>query len=310
MQDDRSCSSDKSSSRTSLSENKTIKKSIVERRMEKMFKNNPIFLRRNIKTSRFRGTQVPEYEVRMEKRTDKFISKRITGLKCTLCNLQLNSFEALVFHYYSLHTYLCFFDMSISPHIIYLFLPNPTPNRKNIVLIDKRSLLIKITEIVKRYNLESTTIPPLIKSKIEKNFGKQKDKKPKNKNMSKRIYFHSITGEPFDPNEIQVDSEEEINDEWIRKSEEKEINSYENMNIEDKEFFKLWNSHIHDNYKIPADFLMKDACLTFIEKYQLGIASFRTQLTLHIITMWDYNILTGDDMLYIMQKLLFAIENQ
>lgn len=75
------------------------------------------------------------------------------------------------------------------------------------------------------------------------------------------------------------------------------------MNPEDKLFFKLWNSHIHDNYKVPADFLMREACTKFIELHQDIISDLRQQITLHVMNMWDYNILTGDDCLFIMQKL-------
>ena len=54
-----------------------------------------------------------------------------------------------------------------------------------------------------------------------------------------KIFYHSITGEQFKPNDCSEDSEDEIDSTWIKESEEKQIDELTNINQKEKEFMKL-----------------------------------------------------------------------
>jgi len=118
-----------------------------------------------------------------------------------------------------------------------------------------------------------------------------------------RTYYHSVTGEPFDPEDFQQDSEEELDDSWLTKSEEKQIDELEQFGEREKAFFKLWNKHVHKHYKIKADYFMKQACISFVENNTTAVKRMRELMNLHLLTMWSCNILTADDLLYLQLKI-------
>ena len=139
-----------------------------------------------------------------------------------------------------------------------------------------------------------------------------------------RVFFHSLTNEPYliDEAALQTtnDSEDELDTSWIVEIEEKvtspqEIDSFTDVSIVDKEFFKLWNHFIHTHYPIASDCMMLEACTGFLKSLeeQRTICKFSQSFVMHLITLWQSNIITGDDMMLIrlvttIQKLENALQ--
>ena len=122
-----------------------------------------------------------------------------------------------------------------------------------------------------------------------------------------KIFYHSITGEQFKPNDCSEDSEDEIDSTWIKESEEKQIDELTNINQKEKEFMKLWNHHIYEINS--SDIIPNIICIKFINKYFKEISTMMDQWGLHLITLLEYHILTGDNLLYLQLLLKKKIEN-
>jgi VEFS-Box of polycomb protein len=112
-----------------------------------------------------------------------------------------------------------------------------------------------------------------------------------------RTFYHSITGEPFKLSDCPEDSEDEVDDTWVMENEEKHIDELGNVNTAEKKFMKLWNRHIYETGTVSI--LIKQACISFVNKYHDEIHSMQDQWSLHLVTLLEYHALTGDDLLYL-----------
>lgn len=59
-----------------------------------------------------------------------------------------------------------------------------------------------------------------------------------------RLYYHSKTLQPIKPHEMNEDSEDEIDPEWMRKKTQLMIDDFSDVNEGEKEVMKLWNLHM------------------------------------------------------------------
>lgn len=109
-----------------------------------------------------------------------------------------------------------------------------------------------------------------------------------------RLFFHSITGEPYAPSSLDPDSEDELSEEWLQKYEDREIDEYTDICPSDKEFFKAWNQHVRTNKKY-ADCEIRGLLEDFCRTYERKLSNFEVSLRLHLITLFDNNVLSGDD---------------
>lgn len=109
-----------------------------------------------------------------------------------------------------------------------------------------------------------------------------------------RLFFHSVTGEPYAPTSLDPDSEEELSEEWLQEYEDREIDEYTDICLSDKAFFKAWNRYVRENKKF-ADCEVRELLQGFCQKYERVLANFEVSLRLHLITLFDNNVLSGDD---------------
>lgn len=68
-----------------------------------------------------------------------------------------------------------------------------------------------------------------------------------NKHEEPRQFFHSVTGELLDLEKIEIDSEDEIDQDYVFESESRQIDELLDVCDKDKIFFKLWNGFINCN---------------------------------------------------------------
>uniref|UniRef100_A0A673N7Q8 Polycomb protein suz12-B n=1 Tax=Sinocyclocheilus rhinocerous TaxID=307959 RepID=A0A673N7Q8_9TELE len=108
-----------------------------------------------------------------------------------------------------------------------------------------------------------------------------------------RLYFHSDSCMPLRPQEMEVDSEDERDPEWLREKTTTQIEEFTDVNEGEKEVMKLWNHHVMKNGFI-ADNQMRQASMLFVEN--CGPYIIRRNLCqnflLHLVNLHDFNLVT------------------
>ncbi|XP_077590586.1 polycomb protein suz12-B-like [Stigmatopora nigra] len=108
-----------------------------------------------------------------------------------------------------------------------------------------------------------------------------------------RLYFRSDSCVPRPPQEMDVDSEDERDPDWLKEKTVKQIEDFTDVNEGEKEIMKLWNLHVMKHGFI-ADHQMNEACLLFTELHRdyLMAKNLRRNFLLHLVSMHDFNLVT------------------
>ncbi|KAF3699749.1 Polycomb protein suz12 Suppressor of zeste 12 protein -like protein [Channa argus] len=108
-----------------------------------------------------------------------------------------------------------------------------------------------------------------------------------------RLYFHSDSCLPLRPQEMEVDSEDERDPDWLKEKTVKQIEEFTDVNEGEKEIMKLWNLHVMKHGFI-ADNQMNEACLLFAEHHGDHIVKHDLcrNFLLHLISMHDFNLVS------------------
>lgn len=121
-----------------------------------------------------------------------------------------------------------------------------------------------------------------------------------------RLYYHTVTCQPIRPQEIDIDSEDENDPEWLRQKTINMIDEFTDVNEGEKELMKLWNLHIMKNNYI-ADCQIPIACMTFMEEH--GEAIIKKNLSrnfmLHMVNLFDFSLIGPD----VVQRTMSVLEN-
>uniref|UniRef100_A0A8C7HQW6 SUZ12 polycomb repressive complex 2 subunit b n=1 Tax=Oncorhynchus kisutch TaxID=8019 RepID=A0A8C7HQW6_ONCKI len=101
-----------------------------------------------------------------------------------------------------------------------------------------------------------------------------------------RLYFHSDSCMPLRPQEMDVDSEDERDPEWLREKTATQLEEFTDVNEGEKEVMKLWNLH-------PC-VTMNQASMQFVEKCGAYIArrNLCRNFLLHLVSMHDFNLVS------------------
>ncbi|CAI9716567.1 Hypothetical predicted protein [Octopus vulgaris] len=134
-----------------------------------------------------------------------------------------------------------------------------------------------------------------------------------------RLYYHTVTCQPIRPQEIDIDSEDENDPEWLRQKTINMIDEFTDVNEGEKELMKLWNLHIMKNKRrgkengayssnsYIADCQIPTACMTFMEEH--GEAIIRKNLTrnfmLHMVNLFDFSLIGPE----VVQRTMSVLEN-
>ncbi|XP_059427249.1 polycomb protein suz12-B isoform X2 [Carassius carassius] len=108
-----------------------------------------------------------------------------------------------------------------------------------------------------------------------------------------RLYFHSDSCMPLRPQEMEVDSEDERDPEWLREKTTTQIEEFTDVNEGEKEVMKLWNLHVMKNGFI-SDNQMSQASMLFVENCGPYIIrrSLCQNFLLHLVNLHDFNLVT------------------
>lgn len=106
-----------------------------------------------------------------------------------------------------------------------------------------------------------------------------------------RLYFHSDSCVPLRPQEMEVDSEDERDPEWLREKTAMQIEEFTDVNEGEKEVMKMWNLHVMQHGFI-ADNQMNQACMLFVEQHGTFIIkkSLSRNILLHLVSMHDFGL--------------------
>ncbi|XP_061839725.1 polycomb protein suz12-B isoform X2 [Nerophis lumbriciformis] len=122
-----------------------------------------------------------------------------------------------------------------------------------------------------------------------------------------RLYFHSDSCMPLRPQEMEVDSEDERDPEWLREKTATQLDEFTDVNEGEKEVMKLWNLHVMqhgyvDTNSSPAltdhtisfiaDNQMNHAIMLFVESCGEHIVrrNLCRNFLLHLVSMHDFNL--------------------
>lgn len=116
---------------------------------------------------------------------------------------------------------------------------------------------------------------------------------------SGRLYYHTSTCLPIKPNELDLDSEADIDPDWLRERTKLMIDEFTDVNEGEKEILKLWNLHIMTHCKHKADNLIRGACFDFVEKHgeTIIMKNLYKNFTLHLANLYDYGLLSSGDLI-------------
>lgn len=122
---------------------------------------------------------------------------------------------------------------------------------------------------------------------------------------SGRLYYHTTTCLPIRPNELDLDSEADIDPIWLRERTQLMIDEFTDVNEGEKEILKLWNLHLMQNYQYKGDNMMKKACLDFVDKegQQILAKNLFKNFTLHLVNLYDFGLLASADVYECVRKL-------
>uniref|UniRef100_A0A668APU4 SUZ12 polycomb repressive complex 2 subunit b n=1 Tax=Myripristis murdjan TaxID=586833 RepID=A0A668APU4_9TELE len=108
-----------------------------------------------------------------------------------------------------------------------------------------------------------------------------------------RLYFHSDSCMPLRPQEMDIDSEDERDPEWLREKTATQLEEFTDVNEGEKEVMKLWNLHVMKHGFI-ADNQMNQASMLFVENCGAYIArrNLCRNFLLHLVSMHDFNLVS------------------
>ncbi|KAM9780017.1 polycomb protein suz12-A-like [Neosynchiropus ocellatus] len=108
-----------------------------------------------------------------------------------------------------------------------------------------------------------------------------------------RLYFHSDSCTPLRQQELEVDSEDERDPEWLKEKTVKQIDEFTDVNEGEKEIMKLWNLHVM-KHGFVGENQMNEACLLFVDRHgdHLVRHNLCRNLLLHLVSMHDYNLVS------------------
>lgn len=116
---------------------------------------------------------------------------------------------------------------------------------------------------------------------------------------SGRLYYHTSTCLPVKPNEVDIDSEADIDPDWLRERTQLMIDEFTDVNEGEKEILKLWNLHMMKNYRYKGDSMIRKACFDFVASEGQTILDknlFRN-FTLHLSNLFEFGLISSQDLL-------------
>ncbi|KAI1291863.1 Polycomb protein Su(z)12 [Halotydeus destructor] len=119
-----------------------------------------------------------------------------------------------------------------------------------------------------------------------------------------RLYYHTNTCLPIRPQDMDVDSEEENDPEWMRIKTQLMIDDFTDVNAGEKGIMKKWNLHMM-KHGFVGDCQMYDACKMFVEQQGQDIweKKLYCNFLLHLCNLFDYGLIDGPQKVAIIRSI-------
>ena len=112
--------------------------------------------------------------------------------------------------------------------------------------------------------------------------------------------FHATNYMPMDPAGLEIDSEDEIDEDWAEEKDNEMLDQFADVGEADKEFMKLWNHYRTqqmcraDVMKMVSDQLLLEYLFDFVLQFRdLLNERLRPPFTLHLLALWEMGLLDG-----------------
>lgn len=108
-----------------------------------------------------------------------------------------------------------------------------------------------------------------------------------------RTFYHSVSGLALKPIEIDVDSEDEIDPDWLKKHTVKMIDEFVDVNAGEKGIMKLWNLFVL-KHAFVSDSQIPAAVIKFIQTHGEFIVAnhLYRNCIIHLTNLFDYGLLS------------------
>ena len=112
-----------------------------------------------------------------------------------------------------------------------------------------------------------------------------------------RGFYHSRTGVPMHEDELGYDSDDDVDESQDLHTNNAMLEEFDDVSYEEKTFMMMWHSHLI-SFPVYADLYIPMITERFARKHapdliQLGL---RHNFLLHLITLWDYGLISSEDM--------------
>lgn len=107
-----------------------------------------------------------------------------------------------------------------------------------------------------------------------------------------RIYYHTHSLQAMRPQEMDYDSEDEVDPPWLQERTNVMIDEFTDVNEGEKELMKIWNLFcMKQNYITDAHIPL--ACLQFVQERGEEILenNLKNNLALHLVNLYDFSLI-------------------
>ncbi|CAF0807070.1 unnamed protein product [Brachionus calyciflorus] len=174
------------------------------------------------------------------------------------------------------------------------------------ILCNKRSFNLNLKYLIKNESLsidEIETLNQIQQQLIKISCSIDQAAQQKN-NFMQRVYYHSVTSQPIHIDELDYDSDSEMDPEWLKELTSLFINDFGDVNEGEKELMKMWNLHcLHNNF--VADSQIYTGCVMFIEDKCETLVKMKliNNFILHLCNLNDYSLITLNNLVNLIQFL-------
>ena len=150
---------------------------------------------------------------------------------------------------------------------------------------------------VNRY-LNGETSPRMKSPKKNKAAPASAHQKPKSNGkimIPIRQYYHSQTNLPMPPGDWDIDSDDEVDDAWLRNMSADLLDDLEDVSSGEKKFMHLWNDYIRCNHVIP-DRDIAGKCHELVLKHGRELHEgdgLRLNFLLHLFNLLDSGVISS-----------------
>jgi hypothetical protein len=126
-----------------------------------------------------------------------------------------------------------------------------------------------------------------------------------------RIYYHTTTTLPLSVNEIDYDSDNDLDPDWLKEQTKLLINEFADVNDGEKELMKLWNLHcLHFNYISDANIYKALESFILLNHRLIVNLNLYNNFLLHLANLFDFHLINKDQMLKLVEYFSLLVAQQ